>query len=71
MFSPGRNVIGYAIRTVPVIGTATNITSVLGFFGLGETDLRRSGQPSSTTHRARRSLPVGVSGALRWITRAS
>ncbi|CAM5614465.1 hypothetical protein SGLAM104S_02807 [Streptomyces glaucescens] len=32
---------------------------------------RRSGHPSSTTHRARRSLPVGVSGALRWDTRAS
>lgn len=32
---------------------------------------RRSGRPSSTTHRARRSLPVGGSGALRWDTRAS
>jgi hypothetical protein len=31
----------------------------------------RSGQPSSTTHRARRSRPVSVSGALRWTTRAS
>lgn len=32
---------------------------------------RRRGQLSSTTHRARRSLPVGVSGTLRWDTGAS
>ena len=32
---------------------------------------RRSGQPSSTTHRASRSLPVSVNGALRWGTRTS
>src|SRR3954468_19469338 len=32
---------------------------------------RRSHQPSSMTHRASRSRPVGVRGALRWTTRAS
>lgn len=30
---------------------------------------RRSGQQASTTHRARRSRPVPVSGSLRWGTR--
>src|SRR5699024_1714042 len=32
---------------------------------------RRGIQPSSTTHRARRSLPVGVSGALAWDMKTS
>jgi integrase len=32
---------------------------------------RRTGQPSSTTHRASRSCPVSVSGALRWGMRTS
>lgn len=32
---------------------------------------RRSDQPSSTTHRAKRSRPVSVSGALRWGMRTS
>ncbi len=32
---------------------------------------RAGGQPSSTTHRARRSLPVGVKVALAWDTKTS
>ena len=32
---------------------------------------RRTGQPSSTTRRARRRRPSGVSGALAWVMRAS
>ena len=32
---------------------------------------RRTGQPSSTTGRARRRRPSGVSGALAWVMKAS
>ena len=32
---------------------------------------RRTGQPSSTTRRARRRCPSGVSGALAWVMKAS
>ena len=32
---------------------------------------RRTGQPSSTTRRARRRRPSGVSGALAWVMKAS